>query len=117
MFSTKYYDYNNKNQSYNDKITTMKNRQKELQDEFFEIEKAMSQLTLANDKEKQQQKDNKFTRCGALYKGNDFVCCRKINKSKGYIKFCGYHQNKHIVHVLDEYWDGYWMKKLTQKIK
>ena len=99
-------------------LREMKNRQQEIQNEFFELEKAMIKLNLEEQREEQRRKDNIFRRCGALVKkGKLFVvCCNKLNKSKGYenVKFCGKHQNRTVVHILndwrghgqEEYWRG-----------
>ena len=147
-------------------LREIKNRQQEIQNEFFELEKAMAKLTLLNEREEKRRKefekaatkltllnereekrrkdnrlfekealkpkitllnervekrreDNRllsFRRCGALFKSNQFVCGNKLNKSKGYVTFCGYHQNRNIVHILDDWRshgeEVYWRERL-----
>lgn len=99
-----------------EELREMKNRQQEIQNEFFELEKAMVKLSLLTERE-ERRKDSCFRRCGAIYQRNQFVCGNKLNKSKGYenVLFCGKHQNRNIVHILDDCSVGdevYWRETL-----
>ena len=105
------------------KTNLLRIRQQELQDEFFELEKKIASLTIADENLAKSKVDNSFNRCGAVYedkKKREMVCCRKIKKQKGYVKFCGYHRkNDYVSHILDEKSSTsnehkFWMEELTR---